>query len=227
MGKILKILAAFFLILIASTCLIAVWHLRAKTETTHTESVATPPPLKQEPARAPSDWHEIRNENCGFTYFLPEGWMDGGYLGESKVVSPADEAANEAWNKANQDLIAHEEGESPLGADARSLYMDCQYGAHEMFGRDSDAIKTFADVVSSGRFNESGTGSAIIGTIPIGTSPAYEMRSVSESPVLGTLTRYELYLDLANGKLLTIDLGNVEYADLNETVKEVIASIRD
>ena len=139
----------------------------------------------------------IRNSSCGATFHVPPGWADYGILGESKIVSPEDQRTNEEWDKANQDLIKNEEGDAPLGPDARSLYLSCQ---------DADARSHDGDKKLS-----------------INGHVAYEVINTGRMPDGTPITNYSIVIK--KEKTMTIELGQTEYDKLPDTVKQIIQSI--
>ena len=142
-------------------------------------------------------YRTIRNWDCDATFRIPPDWVDRGYLGESKIVSPEDQRTNEEWNATHQDLIQNAEGDGPIGPDARSLYISCQEADTRSHSDDK-------------KLNINGL-------------TAYEVVDAGKMPDGTSVTNYTIVL--GKEKTMMISLGETEYDKLPDTVKQIIQSI--
>ncbi len=121
-------------------------------------------------------------------------------LGESKILSPEDESTNEEWLIENHDQIQISESGDPIGPDSRTLYISCQYNLEK------------EDLEST-----------ILKTIQIDGYDAYEISSTDELPDGTSITNYQIIV--GGGKAMDIFLGQTEYDNLSDDVKQIIHSI--
>jgi hypothetical protein len=145
-------------------------------------------------------YRTIQNWECGATIHIPPDWSDHGLLGGSKILSPEDERINEEWANANQELFQNAEGDGPIGPDARSLYISCQYNVVR------EDLK-----------------STSLKTIKINGRNAFEVADTGKMPDGTSVTNYKIILE--GPKVMEIYLGQTEYDNLSETVKQIIQSI--
>jgi hypothetical protein len=177
------------------------------------------------------EYKTIRNESCGFTLKIPSNWSAEGYLGESKIVSPEDARTNEEWANAHQDLIQNAQGDAPLGPDARSLYISCQYDVSGYLGlfatspyyKDFADAQTLADAFSSDAFKKENSNLALLKTMEVDGRKEYEISWTVERPELGPNTTYMIVS--GQEKVLDIEIGKTEYDNLSDTIKQIIGSI--
>jgi len=146
------------------------------------------------------DGKTIRNTECNFTFKIPEDWSVRGLLGESKILSPENERENEEWANTHQEMFENVEGDGPIGPDARSLFISCQYDIAE------NDLK-----------------STSLKTIRIDGWNAYEVSDAGKMPDGTQITNYQIILK--GPKTLEIHLGRTEYDDLSDEVKRIIGSI--
>lgn len=143
----------------------------------------------------------IRNTLCHFTFKIPKDWLVRSILGESKILSPEDESTNNKWLIENQDQIQTSDSGDPIGPDSRTLYISCQYNLEK------EDIK-----------------STILETIQIDGYDAYEISSTDELPDGTSITSYQIIV--GGGKAMDIFLGQTEYDNLSDEVRQIIQSIK-
>lgn len=200
------------LILIVATLSIAIWK-QSETPKSNTSS-----PSISEPATSTSSTNvatiiapynellettenkTIRNTLCHFTFKIPKDWLVHGTLGESKILSPEDESTNEKWLIENQDQIQTSDSGGLIGPDSRTLYISCQYNLEK------EDIK-----------------SPILKTIQIDGYDAYEISVTDKLPDETSITNYQIIV--GGGRAMDIFLGQIEYDNLSDEVKQIIQSI--
>lgn len=202
------IIAIGLIVLIGGTALTFTWMQSAN----RTPDVTVPTPSGSEGKKIPyAAKHEllattdgkqtIKNTACDFTFVLPADWTVIGLLGESKILSPANERENETWAETHQNLLMqNQEGEAPLGPDARTLYISCQYNLEK------EDLKT-----------------TVLKTIQIDGVDAYEIADTGPMPDGTPVTNHRIIV--GGGRAMDIHLGQTEYDNLSETVKQIIQSI--
>jgi hypothetical protein len=177
-------------------------------------------------------WQTMNNSSCGISYRIPADWKASGYLGESNIVSPEDARQNSEWAKVHQDLLAKEEGDAPLGPDARSLYISCQYDVKtylETFSlsrqyKEFSGKAALAEAFATSAFNNKGSDLALVKTVVVGGQKAYEISYTTRMPDGTPNTTYEIVVE-SGGKVNEFMLGHTEYDKLPETVRQIIDSI--
>lgn len=142
----------------------------------------------------------IRNTLCHFTFKIPKDWLVHGILGESKILSPEDESTNEKWLIENQEQIQTSDSGGLIGPDSRTLFISCQYNLEK------EDLK-----------------STILKTIQIDGYDAYEVSSTDKLPDGTSMTNYQIIV--GGGKAMDIFLGQIEYDNLSNEVKQIIQSI--
>lgn len=174
----------------------------------------------------------IKNTACGVTFHAPSGWENVGMLfGGVKIVSPENKRTNEEWAKAHQYLIDHEEGDAPLGPDARTFSMSCfdtiDAYKNNMSGllqyNDFEKAQNLAEVITSSIFHTTSTEFALVKTININGQNAYEISQTIKGGDGIWRTFYEIVLE--KGKIYDFGLGLTEYDKLSEAAKKIIQSI--
>ncbi len=191
------------LVFLVGVLVVAKWKL---TQTESNGQVAVPneaPIFAADHKRVSTDNEQvIQNTQCDFTFKIPKDWNVYGILGESKILSPEDERINEEWLKSPEGQAPAEEGSAgpALGPDARSLYISCQ------------DIGKIDDLKPSA-----------IKTIKINGRDAYEFADTGKMPDGTPFTNYRLVVEAE--KTTEIHLGQTEYENLSETIKQIIQSI--
>ena len=178
-------------------------------------------------------WQTMHNDNCGITYPIPTDWTVTGYLGESKILSPQDQQQNAEWDKSHQILLTKSEGEVLPGPDARSLYISCQPDlksylhkfSQSRFYRDFANKPTLAEVFASNAFQSPAANPSVVQTVEISGLTAYELKYTVTVPGIGPNTTHEIVVEQA-GQLMEIELGQLAYQDLSDTVKQIIDGIQ-
>lgn len=145
-------------------------------------------------------YRTIQNWECDATFHIPPDWVDWGILGESKILSPEDVRVNKEWVDTHPDLFENAEGEGPIGPDARSLYISCQ-----------------------DNLEKKDLKSPILKTIQIDGVDAYEIADPFRMPDGTPITNY--YIVVGGGRSMEIYLGQTEYEDLPDVIKQIIKSI--
>ncbi len=148
------------------------------------------------------DEQAVQNTQCDFTFKIPKDWNVYGILGESKILSPEDGRVNEEWLKSPDGQAPAEEGSAgpALGPDARSLHISCQ---------------------DTGKIDD--LKSSAVKTIKINGRDAYEFADKGKMLDGSLFTNYRLVVEAE--KITEIHLGQTEYDDLSETIKQIIQSI--
>jgi hypothetical protein len=217
------ILSLFFFAAIATFCLLVFFP---KTKQRYQNNpIGTP-------ANDISDWKTVNNASCGLSFKIPNDWTVQGILGESKILSPEDARANLEFDQTHKELIKNEQGEAPLGPDARTLYISCQSDLKayiESFAlskryKDFSGAKTLSDLVATAALNDKGANPALINTMAIAGQTAYEISDTNIVPGVGTFTNYEMVFE-RNGKIGEITTGKVTFEQLSETAKDISKTI--
>lgn len=226
-GLALLMMAIFTIVLI-----VIKWEL-ATSSIEHKTKVIDQTPLTaadHELVSVLNDGQIIKNENCSLTFKIPKDWRVQGILGESKILSPEDEQTNEAWIRANQSSLQDTEGENPGGPDARSLYVSCQYGIDEYlhnFANSSPSLfkgaEHLADIFNADAFQETSLNPRLVKIIKIGNQDAYEIAETGRAPNGTVLVNYTLVLE--GKRVVEIQLGQKDYANLPVTTKQIVQSI--
>lgn len=206
--KNISVFALAALILVGSGIFIFVWQLKPDaSDSTPSEPYTQTPSANETEFIAP--YHElvdsngektIKNTRCNFTFNIPTDWSVHGILGESKILSPENERENEEWANTHQELFENVEGDGPIGPDARSLYISCQYVIAE-----NDLKSTSLKTTQIDGWN------------------AYEISDTGNMPDGTPFTNYQIVLK--GPKTLEIHLGQTEYDDLSNEVKQIVESI--
>ncbi len=178
-----------------------------------------------------ADGQTIKNTQCDFTYKIPVGWSVGGLFGGSIILSPEDQRTNEEWDKAHQDLIQHQEGDTPPGPDAKSLSIGCEDNIDaykkSMPGlvrfNDFENAQNLAEAIASSAFHATNTNLALVKTIKINGWDAYEIDRTNRGADGVRRTFYSIVLE--KGKIYDFTLDFTEYDKLSPAVKQIIQSI--
>lgn len=173
----------------------------------------------------------IKNTKCNLTFKIPADWSVGGLFGGTTILSPEDQHENEEWDKTHQDLIQNEEGDAPLGPDARSLSISCQNNIKNYLSRFSASLnykvfenaKHLAEALATSAFHAKDSNVALLKTMKVGGWDAYEISWTVKMPDDTSNTTYEILVE--KGDIYQIHLGQTEYSNLSDTVKDVINSI--
>lgn len=177
------------------------------------------------------DGKTVKNTMCGFTFTIPADWSISGLLGGSKILSPEDKRENEEWAETHQELFQNTEGEGPIGPDARSLYISCQYNTETYLGyfsrspyfKNFESTTRLADAFTTGAFSDKGSNPGLIKTMDIDGRVAYEISETNKVRDGSLHTNYVIILE--QKKVVEIHLGQIEYDNLSDTVKQIIQSI--
>ncbi len=167
---------------------------RWQTPTYHVNEIVSSTPSTQE-----AGYKTIVNNYCHSTYDIPADWSVFGFLGESQLISPENQRNDDAWRKANQELIDNAEGEAFLYPQYRSLYISC----HEA---------------------KSPLKQSSLKILSIDGVEAYEVSSTGIAGDGSTTTTYAILAE-KDGVAYEILLDHTEYDDLSDTVKRIIQSI--
>ncbi len=178
-----------------------------------------------------ADGQTIKNTQCDFTFKIPPGWSVGGLFGGSIILSPEDQRTNEEWDKAHQDLIQHQEGDTPLGPDAKSLSIGCEENIDaykkSMPGlvryNDFENAQNLAEAIASSAFHATDTNLALVKTIKINGWDAYEISRTNRGGDGVQRTFYDIVLE--KGKIYDFTLDFTEYDILSPAAKQIIQSI--
>ena len=173
----------------------------------------------------------IRNTACSSTFVIPSNWSVDGLFGSSVIRSAEDRRTNEEWDKTHQDLIQHEEGDAPLGPDARNLVFGCvdnidayKKGMSGLVGySDFENARNLAEVVASSPFHSNDLGLALVKTIKINGQDAYEISETGRGGDGVQRTFYDVVLE--KGRIFDFTLDFTEYDKLSDAAKQIIQSI--
>ena len=178
-----------------------------------------------------SQGQTIRNTACSSTFIIPSDWSVDGLFGSSVIRSAEDRRTNEEWDKTHQDVIQHEEGDAPLGPDARNLVFGCvddidayKKGMSGLVGyRDFENARNLAEVVASSPFHSNDLGLALVKTIKINGQDAYEISETGRGGDGVQRTFYDVVLE--KGRIFDFTLDFTEYDKLSDAAKQIIQSI--
>jgi len=224
------------LILIAAALSIAIWKQpenQNPVESTTQINIAdeqTSLPLYHELVDSDDDGKVIKNTKCELIFKIPADWSVDGLFGGTKILSPADIRRNKEWNEAHEEELQNTEGETN-GLDGRSLSISCQDSVKNYLADFSMSpyykifknTKHLVDSFATDAFHAKDSNLALLKTIKIDGEAAYEISWTVDMPDGSSNTTYELLVE--KNKVYQIHLGQTEYDNLSDEVKQIIQSI--
>lgn len=171
----------------------------------------------------------IENRVCGTLYKIPSNWLVNEYLGVTKLYSPEDIRENAAWNNTHPEIVEQSSGDAAPGPDQHRFAISCtekaeSYILKNFSGQGDENNKHLADVFVKNEFHTEDTDISLVRTLNIDGWTAYEIARTYKQLDGTDFTVYSIIIELnrPHAQIVTIDLGETEYLDLSEDVKQVV-----